>query len=477
MKIIRSIFLVSLVFLASCVTPAVQDLQTRFSSPPSSSFARVLVYLHLTASSTDLEFSITQASLIDGEGGSHDLLHAPVNVSSVDVGKSQVLLVEGFVAPGDYIGLRLAFSRASIGRGGKRANLILPEKGGEFEASLNLELDGGQSTVLSLEWNPSASVEKRVVFTPAITVETQRPSARGLLLYISNSGSNYVTVIDRSLERVIGAVTVGDGPRAMALNKRNDMLYVLNSRSHSISVIDALYLELRDTIDLTAGINPTDMTFMPDEFDATDGKLYIVNRSSNDVVLVDTASSRVMKAVPVGHRPSFVLGDKDRREIYVTNELSNTLSIISTIDDLVVATIRVDGSPVGLALGDDKVYVFNQGSNSISVVSPSDRVIVDTLILSDPPSRGIKAFNKRFFILNTLTDKITFFNRQDVLTAIRKVGDSPIGLAADEDRNRLYVSNFGSNTVSIIDPKGERVVGELDVGSKPYGVLLLDNQQ
>jgi len=395
----------------------------------------------------------------------------------VDVGKTQVLLVEGFVAPGDYIGLRLTFSRATIGRGGKRANLILPEKGGEIEASLNLELDDGQSTVLSLEWNPSASVEKRVVFTPAITVETQRPSARGLLLYISNSGSNYVTVIDRSLERVIGAVTVGDGPRAMALNQRNDMLYVLNSRSHSISVIDALYLELRDTIELTAGMNPTDMTFMPDALDATDGKLYVVNKSSNDVVLVDTASSRVMKVIPVGHRPSFVLGDKDRREIYVTNELSNTLSIINASEDIVVATIRVDDNPVGLALGDGNVYVFNQGSNSISVVSPSDREINDTLILSDPPSRGIKAFDKRFFILNTLTDKITFFNRQDVLTAIRKVGDSPIGLAADEDRNRLYVSNFDSNTVSIVDPKGERVVGELDVGSNPYGVLLLDNQQ
>ncbi len=477
MKIIRPILLVCLLFLASCVTPAVQGMQTRFSSPPSASAARVLLYLHLKSTlSADINFTITEASLIDGEGGGHNLLHAPVSVSSTDVGKGQVLLVEGFVKPGDYFGLRLVFDQASIGRGGsKRANLVLLEKGGEFEAPFNLELNDGQSTVLSMEWSPAESVEKRVVFVPAITVETQRPSARGLLLYISNSGSNYVTVIDRSLERVVGAVTVGDGPMAMTLNQRNEMLYVLNSRSHSISVVDALYLELRDTIELTAGMDPTDMAFMPDEVDANDGKLYVVNRSSNDVVLVDTVSSRVMKVIPVGHRPSFVLGDDERREIYVTNELSNTLSIIDVTQDIVVSTIRVDDSPVGLALGDDKVYVFNQGSNSISVVSPSDREIDDTLILSDPPSRGIKAFSERFFILNTLTDNITFFNRQDVLTAIKKVGDSPIGLAADEDRNRIYVSNLNSNTVSIVDPKGERVVGELDVGSKPYGVLLLDN--
>jgi len=65
MKIIRPFLLVCLFFLASCVTPAVQDFQTRFSSPPSSSSARVLLYLHLSSAlSTDLQFSLTQASLV-----------------------------------------------------------------------------------------------------------------------------------------------------------------------------------------------------------------------------------------------------------------------------------------------------------------------------------------------------------------------------------------------------------------------------
>ncbi|VAV83144.1 hypothetical protein MNBD_DELTA01-285 [hydrothermal vent metagenome] len=475
MKIIRPVLFICLLFLASCVAPAVQGLQSRFS-PPSETATRVLLYLHLnSAISTDLKFTITQALLIDGDGGSYDLLKAPVSVSSMDVGNGQVLLTEGFVEPGDYVALRLIFGEASTGRHGKMANLVLPEKGGEFEAAFHVKLVGGQSTVLGLEWNPAASIEKRVVFVPAITVETQRPSARGLLLYISNSGSNYVTVIDRSLERVVGAVTVGDGPMGMVLNQKKDMLYVLNSRSHSISVVDALYLELRDTIEITAGMDPTDMAFMPDEVDTIDGKLYISNRSTDDVIVVDTASSRVMKTISVGHRPSFILADTERREIYVTNELSNSLSIINTVDDAVVSTVRVDDRPSGIALGAGKIYVFNQGSNSISVVSPSDRDIDDTLIVSKPPGRGLKAFNERFFVLNTLTDSMTFFNRHDVLTSIREVGDSPKGLAADEDRNRIYVSNFNSNTVSIVDPKGERVVGELAVGSNPYGVLLLDN--
>ncbi len=475
MKIIRPVLFICLFFLASCVAPQVQDLQTRFL-PPSRTVARVLLYLHLnSATATDIKFTITQASLIDGDGGSHDLLKAPLSVSSRDVGAGQILLTEGFVEPGDYVALRLVFNHATTGRYGKRANLILPEKGGEFEASLQMDLIGGQSTVLGIEWDPAASIEKKVVFAPSITVETQRPSARGLLLYISNSGSNYVTVIDRSLERVVGAVTVGDGPMGMVLNQKKDMLYVLNSRSHTISVVDALYLELRDTIEITAGMDPTDMAFMPDEVGVMDGKLYVSNRSTDDVVVVDTASSRVMKIISVGRRPSFILADTGRREIYVTNELSNSLSIINTVDDVVASTVRVDDRPYGIALGTDKVYVFNQGSNSISVVSPSGRDIIDTLIVSEPPGRGIKAFNDRFFVLNTLTNNMTFFNRHDVRTSIRKVGDSPKGIAADEYRNRIYVSNFGSNTVSIVDPKGERVVGELAVGSNPYGVLLLDN--
>jgi len=477
MRIIRSAFLIiCLFFLASCVAPSVQGLQPLFSPPPDS-VARVLLYLHLKSTiPSDLKFTITQASLIGGDGSSHDLLKAPVSVSSRDVGDGQIFLTEGFVEPGEYVALRLVFGQASIGRQqSRRANLILPDKGGEFEAAFNMKLVGRQSTVLGIEWNPAASIEKRVVFVPSITVEPQRPSARGLLLYISNSGSNYVTVIDRSLERVVGAVTVGDGPMGMALNQQKDMLYVLNSRSHNISVIDALYLRLLDTIEISAGMDPEDMAFMPDERGIIDGKLYVANRSTDDVIVVDTASSRVMKTLPVGRRPSFVLANTERREIYVTNELSNTLSIINTVDDVVVATVRVDARPAGIAIGNDKIYVFNQGSNSISVISPSDRDIDDTLIVSEPPSRGIKAFDERFFVLNTLANNMTFFNRHDVLTSIREVGDAPKGIAADEDRNRIYVSNFGSNTVSIVDPKGEKVVGELTVGSNPYGVLLLDN--
>lgn len=474
MKIIRPVLFICLLFLASCVAPSVQTLKTQFS-PPSSSKARVLVYLHLkSAISSDLRFTIADASLIDDRGMHHGLTDKPVPVSSVVVGNGQVLLFEGFVDPGNYVSIRLIFSEASIGRLGKRANLILPANGGDFNAAVHIELENAESTVLSIEWDPARSLKKKVVFAPSLVVESQRPSARGLLLFVSNSGSNYVTVIDRSLERVVGAVTVGDAPMGMALNQTKDTLYVLNSRSHNISVVDALYLELRDTIELTAGMDPSDMVFMPDEIDTIEGKLYVVNRSSNDVVTVDTGSSRVMKTISVGNRPSFVLADTDRREVYVTNELSNSLSIINTVDDVVVSTISVDNNPSGLALGDDTLYVFNESSNTISVVSLSDREVDDTLVVSEPPSRGVKAFDDRFYVLNTQADKMTFFNRHDVSTAIREVGDAPIGLVADEDRDRIYVSNFNSDTVSIVDPKGERVAGELAVGSKPYGVLLLD---
>jgi YVTN family beta-propeller protein len=411
---------------------------------------------------------------LDEAGEYHDILRDPVHVSSDDVGLGQVLLGEGFVPSGQYVGLRLVFSEASVTSRGKRANLILPADGGNFTAELNMTLNDAESTVLSLEWNPSRTIEKKVVFAPAIIVEAQRPSAQGLLLFVSNSGANYVTVIDRSLERVIGAVTVGDAPMGMVFNQAKDMLYVLNSRSHNISVIDVLYLELRDTIEITSGMGATDMVFMPDEVDTIEGRLYVNNKLSNDVVTIDTASSRVMKTIAVGNGPSYILADTDRREVYVTNKYSNSLSIINTVDDVVVATITVDDNPSGLALGEDDLYVFNESSNTISVVSQSDRDVTDTLVVSEPPGRGRKAFDERFFVLNTLTNKMTFFNRYDVMTAIREVGSGPVSLVADEDRNRIYVLNFNSNTVSIVDPKGEKVVGELVVGSNPYGVLLLD---
>jgi YVTN family beta-propeller protein len=51
------------------------------------------------------------------------------------------------------------------------------------------------------------------------------------------------------------------------------------------------------------------------------------------------------------------------------------------------------------------------------------------------------------------------------------VGEGPQGLAITPDGERVYVANFGSNTVTVIDTATDKTVGmPVPVGVAPRGV-------
>jgi YVTN family beta-propeller protein len=52
------------------------------------------------------------------------------------------------------------------------------------------------------------------------------------------------------------------------------------------------------------------------------------------------------------------------------------------------------------------------------------------------------------------------------------VGVRPHSVAVSPDGSRLYVTNFGDNSVSVVDPYREKVVATHPVGEAPYGVAV-----
>lgn len=464
-----------IVVLSSLLCISCGNLLVDATSPYSASAARLLFYMHSTSSaSTDMAFTISEIKIQAENGSWIKLMDSPVEIKSAALVDRQILLKEAAVEPGLYKGLKITISKASVkGRDGY-VSLALPQPDGEVVINLNIGLQIKESFAACIAWNPEKSIEKGFIFQPAIEIEPQMPSARELLLFVSNSASNYISIIDRSLERVIGAVTVGDKPMGMTLNATQDRLYVVNAASRNISMVDVSRFSVLDTIQLTAGIEPVDIVIIPDDRNLIEGKLYITNRISNDVAVVSTVTKRILRTIPVGTSPSAIAADTVRKEIYVTNERSNDLSIINAIDDSLIATIKVDNKPTGIIVGKDKIYIFNEGSNRISVISPSLRRVLSNIVVEGPPKRGMQGFSSRLFVANTAANTLTFLNSQEVVTRTIPMGARPIGLAGDEKRNRIYVTNYGDYTVSLLDPIGEKVLKELFVGKSPYGALLLE---
>ena len=117
---------------------------------------------------------------------------------------------------------------------------------------------------------------------------------------------------------------------------------------------------------------------------------YVTNLSSNTVSVINTATDTVIATVPVTHRPHWVAITPDASRAYVVHDESNQVSVIdadpaSPTFNTVVATPSV-GASKGIAITPDgsRAYVTNVFWGSVSVLdtdpaSPSFHSVVTTI--------------------------------------------------------------------------------------------------
>jgi len=72
---------------------------------------------------------------------------------------------------------------------------------------------------------------------------------------------------------------------------------------------------------------------------------YVTNLVSNSVSVIDTASNTVISTVTVGEAPLGVAITPDGAFAYVTNSLSDNVSVIDTTSNSVTATVTVGDFP------------------------------------------------------------------------------------------------------------------------------------
>lgn len=137
--------------------------------------------------------------------------------------------------------------------------------------------------------------------------------------------------------------------------------------------------------------------------------------------------------ISVGNGPRDICISSDGCLLYVANFQSNTVSVINTESNSVVASIEVPSGPNGIAITPDNsfVYVTCMNANTVAVIQTSDNSIVESI-----PSNG--QGTRRLCILPT--------------------GDF------------VYVANYISCNIDVISTTTNTIVTSLDFGNWPEGI-------
>jgi YVTN family beta-propeller protein len=79
-------------------------------------------------------------------------------------------------------------------------------------------------------------------------------------------------------------------------------------------------------------------------------RAYVLNPCSNTVSVIDTATNTVVATIPVGFAPFGVAITPDGTRAYVADFASDTVSVIDTATNMVVTTVPVGGCPLRMAI-------------------------------------------------------------------------------------------------------------------------------
>lgn len=163
---------------------------------------------------------------------------------------------------------------------------------------------------------------------------------------------------------------------------------------------------------------------------------------------------------------------------------STTLQVINTFSKEIVTTVSVAvANPSALAVNQDcsTAFVADAAANRVFVVSlPSGAVRAEIPVGARPVALARATHNADLYVVNADDGSVAVINTQtNALKAVVKVGVQPsaIALYSLGAHNRAFVTNRGSNTISVIDinddPYNEnryKVVATAPTGPQPGAI-------
>lgn len=261
----------------------------------------------------------------------------------------------------------------------------------------------------------------------------------GSRVYVTNSGSNSVSVIETGKHTVVPVADpsnigstipyiglgIGKTPWGIAVSTSGDKVYVANSGDNSVSVIDAASNTVSKNNVPVGGKKPYGIAVNPKK-----PRLYVTNYDDNSVAVIDTGNDSFLTLVNLNgysfNKPYGIAVDPAGNYVYVVNKgdgaTLGTVSVIDAVNDKVIHSANVGKGPTGVAVSPagDKVYVVNSSDHTVSVIDTAKNYAVTTAI----DSGGILS---EYIALN------------------------PAGVIA-------YVTHFDSGDISVIDIASNNVI-------------------
>lgn len=266
--------------------------------------------------------------------------------------------------------------------------------------------------------------------------------------------------------------------------KKGSVIYLLSNEKeiicvdpHSYKIIDKIILEM-----------PVNCI----QSDAYGKRLYLSTsgRNMNKIFVINCENNKLDPKIniSVDIDPQNILVDERAEKLYVLNKTSNNISVVDLKTNKMTGIIPVGKNPTDIKDFNLRfkpyLFVSNSGSGTVSVINKTDKKIIksintDTLPYSITPSNK----EEKIFVacqgLNYLKSYSFYHDNKNELNYTTSViedtgGKKPVFMYMDKSEKFIYVVNAGTNNVSVIDLSDKKLKKAVYIGKDPTGIVFIE---
>ncbi len=293
-------------------------------------------------------------------------------------------------------------------------------------------------------------------------------------LYVTNTKSASVSVIDTDRFEVTGTIPLGAGkPNRIVFHPDGKTAWVVYDKSHDLGIVDADAGKLIKRVRI--GGNPYNLAFSPD------GRyVYVLDWSSDtsddEVIIYDIKSEQIAGRVEVSTWPAHGVFTHDGKICYVSSETAGNVAAIDTATRKVVATVPTGGDAMGLALtADGKLLYAAAGENRRLIkIDTATNQPVGTIPVPGIVHDAVLTPDGRYLFatLRKSNKLIVIRIADDKIAAVIPQPSYPDLVTMEPAGRYALVTNRHANAVTVISLDTLRQVRSIPVGKAPHGMAL-----
>ena len=294
-------------------------------------------------------------------------------------------------------------------------------------------------------------------------------------LYVTNTKSDTLSVIDTDTLDVVATIPLGAGkPNRVVVHPDGRTAWVVYDKSRDLGVIDAEALKLVRRVRI--GGNPYNLGFTPD------GRHLVVldwssDTSEDEVIFYDLRAGKIAGRVEVSTWPAHAVFSRDGARLWVSGETAGDVTVIDVAARTILErVVHGGGDAMGLALTADgrTLYVAAGENRAVLKLDTATNKVTGQIALPGVVHEATLTLDGRF-LYTTLrkANKVVVVRTADdrIVATLQQKGYPDLVVMAPGGRY-AFVTNRTADLVAVIDVRTHQQVKTIPVGRAPHGMAL-----